>query len=126
MVLDTAKPKNRKSTILPGMRGRDAARKLTLKVDILQVCTIDFSETKSIYRESQLLIGWTEQKCIEMDKLAQQNHSYRLSREEFKRYQGQWYLTLSESGKNARMSRRRTCRTHSFSTISKMAPFFLK
>ena len=44
MVLDSAKPKNRKSTKKPGMRGRDAARKLTLKVDILQEFTIDFSE----------------------------------------------------------------------------------
>ena len=56
-----------------------------------------------IYRESRLKIGWTEQKCIEMDKLAQEDHSYRLSREEFKRYQGQWYLTLNKSGKNAPM-----------------------
>ena len=48
MVLDTAKSNNRKSAILPGMRGRDAARKLTLKVDILQVFTIDFSEIQFI------------------------------------------------------------------------------
>ena len=41
--------------------------------------------------------------CIEMDKLAQEGHSYRLSKEEFKRYQGQWYLTLNKSGKNERM-----------------------
>ena len=27
-------------------------------------------------RESQLAIGWTEQKCIEMDELAKQNHTY--------------------------------------------------
>ena len=38
-----------------------------------------------------------------MDKLAQEDHSYRLSREEFKRYQRQWYLTLNKSGKNAPM-----------------------
>ena len=56
-----------------------------------------------VYRDSQLKIGWTEQKCIEMDKLAQVDHSYRLSREEFKRYQGQRYLTLNKSGKNAPM-----------------------
>ena len=37
-----------------------------------------------VYRESQLLIGWTEQKCIEMDELAKQDHTYRLSREDFK------------------------------------------
>ena len=61
MVLDTAKPKNRKRTIKPGMRGRDAARKLTLKVDISKVFTIDFSEIQFIV--NQLAIGWTEQKC---------------------------------------------------------------
>ena len=42
------KMKNRKSTIKPGRRGRDAARELTLEVNILQVFTIDFSEIKSI------------------------------------------------------------------------------
>ena len=42
-----------------------------------------------VYRESQLKIGWTEQTCIEMDKFAQEDHTYRLSKEEFKRYQGQ-------------------------------------
>ena len=48
MVFDMAKPKNRKSTMWPGMRGRDAARNLTLKVDILQVFTIDFLEVQFI------------------------------------------------------------------------------
>ena len=38
-----------------------------------------------------------------MDELAKQDHTYRLSIEEFKRYQGQWYLTLNKSGKNALM-----------------------
>ena len=52
-----------------------------------------------VYRESQLLIGWTEQKCKEMDELAKQNHTYHLSTVEFKRYQGQWYLTLNKSRK---------------------------
>ena len=84
MVLDTAKPKNRKSTILPGMHGRDAARKLTLKVDILQVFTNEFSEIH-FFRESQLAIGWTEQKCKDMDELAKENHTYHLSPEEFKK-----------------------------------------
>ena len=56
-----------------------------------------------VYRESQLKIGWTEQKCIEMDELAKQDHTYHLSEEEFKRYQGQWYLTLNKSGKNVPM-----------------------
>ena len=62
MVLDTAKLTNRKSTKKPGMRGRDAAEELT-----------------------QLAFGWTEQKCIEMDELAKQNHTYHLSTEEFQK-----------------------------------------
>ena len=44
-----------------------------------------------------------EQKCIEMDKLAQEDLSYRLSRNEFERFQTQWYLTMNKSGKNAPM-----------------------
>ena len=48
MVLDTENTKNRKSTTKLRMHGRDAARKLTLTVDILQVFTIDFSEIQFI------------------------------------------------------------------------------
>ena len=44
MVLDMARPKNKQSTKKPGMRGRSAARKLTLKVDILKVFMTDSSE----------------------------------------------------------------------------------
>ena len=36
-----------------------------------------------VYRDSQLKIGWTEEKCIEMDKLAQEDHSYCPSSEEY-------------------------------------------
>ena len=39
-----------------------------------------------VYRDSQLKIGWTEEKCIEMDKIARENHSYRLFHEEYERY----------------------------------------
>ena len=48
MVLDMAKPKNKKSTIWPGMRGRDAVTKSIPKVNILQVFTIDFSQIQFI------------------------------------------------------------------------------
>ena len=53
-----------------------------------------------VFRVSQLKIGWTEEKRIEMYMLAQEDHSYCLSRE-FQRYQKHWYLTLNKSGKNA-------------------------
>ena len=74
------------------MRERDAAKELT------QIALGD-----QVYRESQLLIGLTEQKCTLMDELSKQIHTYHLSPEEFKRYQEQWYLTLNKSGKDAPM-----------------------
>ena len=54
MVLDMAKQKNQMSTIWPGMRGRDAVRKSTLKVNISQIFTVDFSEIQFVvYHNSQ-------------------------------------------------------------------------
>ena len=38
-----------------------------------------------IYRDSQLRIGWIEEKCVAMDKLAQENHSCCPSSEEYER-----------------------------------------
>ena len=72
MVPDMTRPNSKQSTIWPRMRGRDAARKLTLKKNILQVFTIDFSEI-------QLAIRWTEQKCKELDELAKEDHTYRFT-----------------------------------------------
>ena len=60
----------------------------------------------AVYRESQLAIGWTEQKCKEMDEFAKEDHTYHLSPEENRRYQGQWYLTSNKSGKNGPMKLR--------------------
>ena len=59
-----------------------------------------------VYRESQLAIGWSEQKCKEWDELAKEDHTYRLTPEDKKRYQGQWYLTLNNAGKNGLMKLR--------------------
>ena len=41
-----------------------------------------------------------------MDKLAQENHSYCPSSEEFGRYQKNWFITLNKSGRNAPMKLR--------------------
>ena len=56
-----------------------------------------------VYRESQLATGWTEQKCKVMDELAKEDHTYHLSPEEHRRYQGQRYLTLNNPGENGPM-----------------------
>ena len=65
----------------------------------------------SVFRDSQLKIGWTEEKCIEMDKLAQEDHSYRLSREEHDRYKKNWCISLNKPGRNAPMKLRSDFRT---------------
>ena len=69
MVLDMAEPKNKNSTIKPEMRGRDAARKLTLKVENLLVFTIGFSEIQFIVNHNSQSDGqnksaksWTQRK----------------------------------------------------------------
>ena len=59
-----------------------------------------------VYRESQLAIGWSEQKCKEYDELAKEDHIYKLTPEEKRRYKGQWYLTLFKAGKNGPMKLR--------------------
>ena len=56
-----------------------------------------------ICRDSQLKIGWTEEKCMPMDKLAQKDFTYRPSSEEYERYQKNWFTSLNKSGKNAPM-----------------------
>ena len=134
MVRDTAKPKNRKRTKKPGMRGRDAARKLTLKVNILQVFTIDFSEIQWIVNHNSQSDG-RNKSAKRWTNLQKRPYSF-LSPEEFRRHQGQWYLTLILSGKkwanetstrfsSCRLSRksspsrarRTSCRTHFSRTI---------
>ena len=66
----------------------------------------DRFQRDSTYRDSQLKIGWTEEKCMEMDKVAQVNHSCCPSFEEFERYKKNWFITLNKSGRNAPMKLR--------------------
>ena len=56
-----------------------------------------------VNRESQLAIGWTEQKCIEWDELSKEDDTFKLSPDEKRRYKGQWCLTLNKTGKNRPM-----------------------
>ena len=66
----------------------------------------DRFQRDSTNRDSQLKIGWTEEKCIEMYKLAQETthtgHPLRSSRE----YKKNRYITLNKSGRNAPMKLR--------------------
>ena len=103
MVLGTAKLRHRKSTMWPTTRGRDVSK----KIDGIH----DRFLRDPVYRDSQLKIGWTEEKCIAMDKLAQEDHSYCPYSEEYERCQKNWYISLNKSGKNAPMKLRSDFRT---------------
>ena len=58
------------------------------------------------YRESQLAIGWSEQRCKEWDELAKEDHTCKLTPEERRRYKGQRHLTLNKAGKTGPMKLR--------------------
>ena len=105
MVLDMAKPKDKKSTIWPGMRGRDAARKLTLKVKMLQVFTINFWKIQFIVNHNSQSDGQNKS-SKKWDEFAQEDHTYRLTPEEKNRYQGQWFLTLNKADNKGPMKLR--------------------
>ena len=79
MVLDTARPRYKENTTWLGMRGRDAVRRSTPKVNILQVFTIDFSEIQFIVNHSSQSDGQNK-KCKEWDELAKEDHTYKLIR----------------------------------------------
>ena len=66
----------------------------------------DRFQRDSVYRDSQLEIHWTEEKCIAIVKLAQEDHPYCPSSEEYERYQKNWYISLNKSGRNAPMKLR--------------------
>ena len=60
----------------------------------------------STFGDSQFRIGWTEETCIAMDELAQEDHSYCPLPEEFDRYRKNWYITLHKSERSAPMKLR--------------------
>ena len=92
------------STIWPGRRGRDAARKLTLKVNILQVFTIDFSEIQFIVNHNSQSDGQNRSAKSGMNLHKKTIHIVSLQR---KRKDTQdWYLTLNKAGKNGPMKLR--------------------
>ena len=102
-VLGTAKPTHRKHFVAHDARKRCIKRNYEGIHDRFQ--------RDPVYRDSQLRIGWTVEKCIEMDKLAQEDRSYCPSSEEYERFCLNWCFTLNKSGKNAPMKLRSDFRT---------------
>ena len=89
----------RESTTSLGIRGRDAVRKSTLKVNISQVFTIDFSEIQFIVNHISELDGQNKSAKSGMN-LHNKTIHIKLTPEEKRRYKGQRSLTLNKAGKN--------------------------
>ena len=58
------------------------------------------------FRDSPLRIGRTEEVCIQMDEVAQKDFTYRMSSDEYMRYEKNWWISLNTSGQNAPMKLR--------------------
>ena len=63
----------------------------------------DRFQNDPIFRESQLSIDRTEEVCIQMDKDAQKDFTYRMSQDENFRYKKNWWISLNKSGKKGPM-----------------------
>ena len=66
----------------------------------------DRFQKDSTFRDSQLRIDRTEEVCIQMDKDAQKDFTYRVSSDEHFRYEKSWWISLNTSGRNEPMKLR--------------------
>ena len=96
MAVVTVKLKHRRSASAPIMRERVVSKKGCQGIH-------DRFQKDLRFRDSQLRVGRTEAKCIEMDELAQKDFTYRPSSEEFERHRKTWSISLNTPGRNAPM-----------------------
>ena len=75
-------------------RGPQCAEEMYQKRILMEFTIASNEIQKIVIRNSK--IGWTEEKCIEMDNLAQENHSCCPSSEEYERYQQNWYICTEQ------------------------------
>ena len=59
----------------------------------------DLFQNDSTFRDSQLGIDRTEGVCMQMDKDAQKDFTYRMSQDEYFRYKKNWWISLIKSEK---------------------------
>ena len=104
--VDMASPKYKKSTIWHGMRGRDAVRKSTLKVNILQVFTIDSSEIQFIVNHSSQSDGQNRSAEGGMNLRKKTIHIISLQRKRKDTKDNGILLTLNKAGNDGPMKLR--------------------
>ena len=84
MVLDTARPEVQRKYHLAWNAWKRCCKKVDSQGEHFTGIHDRFLRDP-IHRESQLAIGWTEQKCKEWDEFAKEDHTYRLTPEEKKK-----------------------------------------
>ena len=99
MAIVMEKMKHKTRTSSPMMWESDASKKV-----LKELTTASRKISKN--RDSQLRIDRTEEVCIQMDKDAQKDVTYRLSSEEYERYKKTWSFSLNTSGRNTPMKLR--------------------
>ena len=67
---------------------------------------LDRSLKDSRYRETQAKHGWTKANCEEMNDLAQEDHSYKVTKAELDRNTTNWCLQLNDAGDSGPMTSR--------------------
>ena len=84
--------RSRPTITRPSTRGHDAERRC--RMSKIHRNTGQIVKDPQ-YRESQEEHGWDEEECDEMDKLTQEDHSYKLTkRSEYLRYSSNWCVQL--------------------------------
>ena len=84
MVLYMAKPKNKKEYHVAWNAWERCCKKVDSQGEHFAGIHNRFLRDPA-YRESQLAIEWTERKCKELDELAKEDHTYKLTPEEKKK-----------------------------------------
>ena len=102
---DTDNLKKRSTITRPFTHGNDAQKKKDAKGGNYTGMLDRFLKSPR-YRKSQEEHGWDEAKCAEMDRLAQEESAYKLTRSEYLRYSSIWCLQLNKSGSIAPMATR--------------------
>ena len=59
-----------------------------------------------LYRGSLSKVGWNEENIMEYDNIALEDHSYTATREERRRNENSWKLSLNAEGANGPMDQR--------------------
>ena len=87
------RPRGHRYGKAPGCKEYHAANQLAKKCRKREYVSIhDRYIRDKAFRKAMIDIGRTEQMIVEMDKLANEDHSYKASKEEIEFYRGNWWI----------------------------------